>query len=67
MILEGSDQIRMVRFYNHGRDAYEDIRVNLNEEHSYPNLIEFSLGLLQDYTKSEKISVCLSCNSWALL
>lgn len=54
----------MAMFWNHGRDAYEDIRENLNEEHSYPNLMEFSLGLPQDYIKSGKINICLSWNSF---
>lgn len=51
-------------FSNHGRDACEDIRVNLNEEQSSPNFIEFFLGLSQGYAKSDQINVCLSWNSF---
>lgn len=36
--------------------------MNLNEEHSYPNFIEFFLGLSLGYGKSDKINICSSRN-----
>lgn len=64
MIAEGSDAIRMVLFYNHGRHIYEDIWVNSNEELSYPDFIAFSLGLSHGDSKSDKTDVCLLWNSF---